>query len=127
MKKLSIGLLCFLSALSFASDIYLSVGQTINVRGTTVTCGSNHGGGHGAPSCARLRLMDKEQIFQIAKRSGIGGCFIFNNGEYYGVMDEYGQQISQTYHCPDVSYPGGYCDRPVNGLIQLACELNRCR
>jgi hypothetical protein len=123
MKKMILGLFLLASS-SQAADIFLSSGQSIILGNTTVSCMAGPQP-TGMSSCAIARSMAKEDLYMRARTIGVGGCYIFNNGDYYGVIDYTGKQISMTYDCSG-SY-GGYCEAPVKGLIQLACDLRKCR
>lgn len=123
MKKLLLGL--FIAGSVQASNVVLFVGESISLGSDTVSCVARTNSSGNQSSCAIARTMSKQELYTRARSTGLGGCFIFNNGDYYGVIDNSGSQISMTYHCPDAN--GGYCEAPVKGLIQLACELKKCR
>jgi hypothetical protein len=123
MKKI-ISMMCLLVSSTYANDIYLTPGEMVRLNNVTVSCVSSLPQNSTA-LCRSMRNMSKENLFYRARTVGVGGCFIFNNGDYYAVMDSSGTQISMTYKCKDTY--GGYCEAPVNGLIQLTCELGKCR
>jgi hypothetical protein len=121
MKALILSL-WLLAGTSQASDISLRIGESINIAGNTVSCTGV--APYQLSPCTRARATPKRELYNLARSMGVGNCFIFNNGAYYGVMDSSGKQISMSYECQGSD--GEYCEAPVNGLIQLACELKKC-
>ncbi len=123
MKKFILGMI-FVASTAQASDIYLSSGQSIVLGSQTISCmGSPQHDGQSA--CTITKRLSKIELYNRARNVGVGGCYIFNNGYAFGVMDSRGKQISMTYMCDNPD--GEYCEAPVKGLIQLACELGKCR
>jgi len=110
----------------FASGmINLSVGQTINIDGNTISCGGtsiNPG-----VVCNRLKTMSSKAAYDEGFLQGFGSCNIFVNAGYYGVMLN-GQQVSPTYTDGFDTNTSFNSDSMTasTGFVELVCS-GRCR
>lgn len=105
------------------SEIFLSVGDSITIDSTRVTCQAEP-----SPTirfrqeCTRLTSLSPEKIYNEGL-TGWGSCYIFGNANGYGVFNiKRGRQISPTYQTEySSSVTNNYPDA-ATGYYQLICN-----